>query len=378
MQSPVEYQCYYCEELLEESNSSTEHIIPNALGGKLKSKKLLCKKCNSKLGELLDAEITKALRPVMSLLYIPREKGVTSNLTNLQTSSGEKYHLEKGITPVPIAPKINIDEKNNHIRIRARDEKEMEHIITQLQKKYPHLDKNSVKDNLTRTAEFLEEPLEMQLSIGSPGFMKAILKMAINFYLLNVSRPNDITARIADIKSNNSLSPDIVRPYYTTQLANNKSEHEVAHTLFIRGITEAQLLYAYVELFSSFSFIVNLNTSYNGPDIEYQYSFDVLTRSQIDKAVSIYYNGNLAGNFVDLNASFVDLLQNKLNRIFTIGNSRQIKEIISQKIDEAADITLKRPPGVEEFSSEMIEAFLHSVSSKLAPYLAHFSNKKDR
>lgn len=45
-------KCYLCGKLLNEANSSVEHIIPNAIGGHLKSKNLLCKDCNSNTGEL--------------------------------------------------------------------------------------------------------------------------------------------------------------------------------------------------------------------------------------------------------------------------------------------------------------------------------------
>ena len=50
-------RCYLCGTLLNESNRSVEHIIPNAIGGHLKSKNLLCKDCNSNTGQKIDAEI---------------------------------------------------------------------------------------------------------------------------------------------------------------------------------------------------------------------------------------------------------------------------------------------------------------------------------
>ena len=37
-------ECYICCEELTKDNDSVEHIIPNAIGGKLKSKELICKK----------------------------------------------------------------------------------------------------------------------------------------------------------------------------------------------------------------------------------------------------------------------------------------------------------------------------------------------
>ena len=54
-------RCYLCGTLLNESNRSVEHIIPNAIGGHLKSKNLLCKDCNSNTGQKIDAEISKQL-----------------------------------------------------------------------------------------------------------------------------------------------------------------------------------------------------------------------------------------------------------------------------------------------------------------------------
>ena len=40
--------CYLCRQVLSKENESVEHIIPNSIGGRLKSKKLLCKKCKDK------------------------------------------------------------------------------------------------------------------------------------------------------------------------------------------------------------------------------------------------------------------------------------------------------------------------------------------
>ena len=51
-------RCYLCGTLLNESNRSVEHIIPNAIGGHLKSKNLLCKDCNSNTGQKIDVNDT--------------------------------------------------------------------------------------------------------------------------------------------------------------------------------------------------------------------------------------------------------------------------------------------------------------------------------
>ena len=49
-------KCFVCGTVLTEENSSDEHILLNALGGHIHSKKLLCKRCNSVLGTTSDEE----------------------------------------------------------------------------------------------------------------------------------------------------------------------------------------------------------------------------------------------------------------------------------------------------------------------------------
>ena len=53
-------KCYLCGKGLTDKNSSSEHIIPNAFGGKLTAR-ISCKDCNSDLGSSFDSCLTKSL-----------------------------------------------------------------------------------------------------------------------------------------------------------------------------------------------------------------------------------------------------------------------------------------------------------------------------
>lgn len=55
-------KCIICGVELNESNSTEEHIILNAIGGRLKTKSLLCKTHNSVFGDDCDAELAKQLK----------------------------------------------------------------------------------------------------------------------------------------------------------------------------------------------------------------------------------------------------------------------------------------------------------------------------
>ena len=63
--------CFTCKEpcVLTE-----EHVIPQALGGRLKAN-LYCKVCNEYFGKEIDSEITKQFGNIATILKIKRERG---------------------------------------------------------------------------------------------------------------------------------------------------------------------------------------------------------------------------------------------------------------------------------------------------------------
>ena len=45
--------CYICENEITKENKYKEHIIPNAIGGKLKSGDLICSNCSAHFDSML-------------------------------------------------------------------------------------------------------------------------------------------------------------------------------------------------------------------------------------------------------------------------------------------------------------------------------------
>src|SRR5690606_2796663 len=67
-------KCYNCLSEITRENKSLEHIIPNSIGGKLKSSTLLCRDCNSTFGETIDTELAKSYNNLVALLGINRDR----------------------------------------------------------------------------------------------------------------------------------------------------------------------------------------------------------------------------------------------------------------------------------------------------------------
>ena len=369
-------ECYKCEAPLTKENKSIEHIIPNGIGGKLKSKSLLCKKCNRAFGDTYDAEFCKKLNTMGALLMIKRERNSNPKIKNVKSDSGELYNLVDGIHPEPIKPDIDVNEEENTIHIGARDEKELRHIIQQLKKKYPTLDDQSLEKKMIRSKYYLNEALHLNLSVGGNGFMKAVLKIAINFYIFKTKRKDDVVDAIAKLESLDELSNDLIHHYYTEDSTNYSDGGEVSHTIHIFGNSEKKLLYAFVEIFSSFAFIVNLNTNYIGDNISYTYCYDVLTKKEIKKEINLSYEGSLKGDLALLNQEFIARIQKKVSRVMAIADKRQINLVISNITRTASKEYFKSIPMGTIITEEMVNGYFNRVAKDAAPFIYHLQNRR--
>ena len=50
-------KCLFCPAVLEQTDNPKEHIIPNTIGGRLKSRVLICSTCNSTFGQKCENDI---------------------------------------------------------------------------------------------------------------------------------------------------------------------------------------------------------------------------------------------------------------------------------------------------------------------------------
>ncbi|MDR3681481.1 MAG: HNH endonuclease [Flavipsychrobacter sp.] len=86
--------CYSCNQILNKKTTSFEHIIPNSIGGVLKSARLICKTCNSAYGMTIDAALAKKFVDLVALMNIERHRSRPVNDTN--SSNWDRYQLENG------------------------------------------------------------------------------------------------------------------------------------------------------------------------------------------------------------------------------------------------------------------------------------------
>lgn len=274
--------CYICGEELTKSNESEEHIIPNAIGGKLKSNKLICKKCNNQLGNDIDYKLTKQLDVFSNFLNIERERGKPNDIIFEEKNTKEKYKRKTDGTFVP-KEHVKFERKYNDdgsvtFHIRATNKKDIKKKINELisSKKYKITDEN-IMDNISYENY---QPNEMYHSsqFGGNDIKLALYKIIINFFISKGGDKKDIISLINDLKKKE------INHYVKLISLDNADikKNIIPHILYIEGNNKEHILYSYINFFGVVQYIVLINRTYTGPYIKHTYCYDFISKKEID------------------------------------------------------------------------------------------------
>jgi hypothetical protein len=334
-------KCYRCQVILIPKDQATaeqvnkkkyiseEHIIPNFCGGHLVSLDLLCAACNEILGTEIDGPLSRELL-LARLFPITLDRGkqsikflsaftkdskkpvlVRSNL------DGYKYHK----------PEWRINTNGELEFLRADNPQAALGILNYLSKQYPKINPEEEFKRIEWGESYLDERVNFDCTIGSINTLRAIAKIAVNFYLAKGGSMEFIAPAI-EFVCNPNVRNKFVCFYYPIVAPADTATDEVSHLLYIKGDTKYQILYCYVELFNAINFMVVLNEDYSGPELSHTYCFDLLNTREINKAVNIGLFRNPISQIND-----IDIYQ------------EQIQKSLSKKLDRAYGIidNLRKP-----------------------------------
>jgi hypothetical protein len=248
------HKCFCCDEIITSAKISDEHIIPNALGGKLKSKTLLCSDCNSKLGSEVDAPFCQQMGFVTNRLGIKRERGEPPAIKARRADSGDPIFIESDRTT--FAPRTTIQRTENGYAIEC-DQKNIGKAMEALKRKVPNVQFSQV------------EPFESDLQFhhksdfGGIACYRAVTKIALNFFLHRGGSVAPVSKAISFVKSGGD-NCFVILYYPSRDVLPQRIAKQITHVVAIRGDPVQNFLYAYVELFTAFRFLVSLSETYDG------------------------------------------------------------------------------------------------------------------
>lgn len=325
-------RCIVCGCELNDSNSTEEHILLNAIGGHLKSKELLCKQHNSVFGKECDAELANQLQVLSSNFQVQRQRGKNPAIEGT-TASGERYRIEDGINPVKVKPTVEIDdiEGGKSIHIEARNEKELRQILKGIKAKYPKLniDIEDVVAKGTRVSKRLDEHVNFHLTIGGELAFRSIAKTAVEYYVLKTGDVDTVSHLIPYLKGDEEKN--VVRIFMTQEPVCRLEPGEVCHLIHLESNIKDRLLYAYVEFYSVFSFLVLLSNCYNGSEVNETYCFELNQVKELKKDIKLGLTKidiNMTHKPDTLDWAVVEMRSNRFLKIC------QIRQIFAETCDK--------------------------------------------
>ncbi|WP_394671152.1 HNH endonuclease [uncultured Acinetobacter sp.] len=278
-----------------------EHIIPNALGGYLKSDNVLCEECGSKLNDAVDHKFIENFDFLKKLLNLRVDR--SSNKNN-QTKA--KFYLSKFKIVLDVMwsnEKIECYGVNHHIE----HEEEKIYFFGKKQRAEKYLKEKKI-DSLNYEL-IISEFVELQdenfifpnFNIENLNFKQELAKISAGFATkLGVDRK--FLNRVIDFENKSILDKLCIYPFYPfteldVEIEKIKQEcYEHPHhflSLFTLQFEnkEEKLIFCYVELFSTFQYYVLLSDNYTEESIYHVYAQPVLFK-EFEEIELDYKQGN--------------------------------------------------------------------------------------
>ncbi len=277
--------CAFCGILLTDNNSSREHIIPNAIGGRKTVQGFICRDCNNETGRTWDSDLAESLKLLCTTLRIKRQRGKNQSI---DVFSGDKELVMSDDGTVtyrkPIVHLSDIDGKTS-IRVMARNRRELKVIARRICNKYPDISFKELIEESVSSSEELTEPImgESIDGVRRPGMCSIIKSCLAMVYQAGYSPACCETARAFLFEDGEPCFKTV----FQHDLVKNRPKNILSHCINVCGHPKRRLILAYVEYFSSLRWIICLSSSYVGEAFNCSYSIDLNSGSEFNLEVNL-------------------------------------------------------------------------------------------
>ncbi|MCQ2306421.1 MAG: HNH endonuclease [Bacteroidales bacterium] len=369
--SKAKYYCYLCGSEINDSNRTDEHIILNAVGGHLHSRTIICKKCNSELGEKSDSVLAEDLSYFTDMLQVNRNRksGHNQIMTDkdgheiIVENAGKKLRLRKPYK------QVTTDGDKTEIMLSVRTKEELKGLLNGLVKERKLNQQQA--DEIVAKAQVTKHnsPLSKRLCVSQEAF-PSIIKSAVNFYM-DKTHDYDTIKHLVPIIKGIEDTKGAIYLYILKTLPYTVGTNQVIHMIHIEGSKDTELLYAYMEYFSVYPYVVVLNDNYQKDEpINITYAFDTIESKEIQCDFSMPLSLSDLLDFHNMPheeycKEYLPCIENRANRIMAIWQEKQDKEELHDAINNAF---AKFPDGcvldesmVKSISDDMVSFFLKLI-----------------
>lgn len=359
------YYCYICGSELTEENQSDEHIILNAIGGHLHSHTILCKKCNNDLGEKADSRLAEDLSFYTDMLQVRKNRQNPHKQIMMDKDGHEVVVKDAGRHLELRKPSIKKEKngKGTHVNITARNTKELSGLLRRLVKEGTVSQEDA--DKISSKAEIKKhKPVLTKRTVISEEAFPSIIKSAVNYYMDSYHDLNTIKQLIPYIKGEKDAK-EVLFLHHFKDLPYITNSKEVTHMIHLEGHKETKLLYAMMEYFSIYIYVVVLDLNYQGNEINKTYTYDVVDGKEIERNFSLRLTLKDLNDFQNLPheeyLKYLPCIKNRADNVMKIWEQRNDSDAINSIINEVFG---KNPEG-----TLMTEEMINELSEKFSLYI---------
>jgi hypothetical protein len=362
--------CVLCAEPITVANDSHEHVILNSIGGRLKTKGFLRRKCNGAAGEKWDAELSRQMNPLCLFFGTIRDRGVSPPQT-FETSAGERIRIHHDRSLALDRPSYKEIPSVDGIKvaITARTKREAHKMLEGVKRKYPNTNISGVLDNISVDTSYLKGAVKLDILFGGEIAGRSLVKAAIAF-----AHRSGISVENCDVARNYLRGTVAVAPFgyfYQEDLVEGRPTGVPIHCVAISGNPKTGMLLGYVEYFSVLRIVVCLSDKYEGKQIDRAYAIDPATATEIHLSVRLAFSASDIDVIYDyqkipdgaLQRVFAEVVPTGLKRNFEAEKNRVIHEAVEYAF---ANCGAKRD---ETLTLEQINRLSGLVIEKMMPFI---------
>lgn len=347
-------KCVFCGKEFE--TLSCEHIIPNAICGHLKSNELLCRDCNSTLGNTVDKLLNGKFDMIINMFGLERENG-TPQPASAELLSGRPCSILHGGQPIgeDVQIKISVGSENQvFLHISAPEgnkkllNKEISKFVAQHKDFFAKHDidyKKAIPNIIKGISKKIEddevehshdhEPIHFQICCGGKDFYRAALKI---LYLFLLNYKNDIKVDREDIVNKIKSGKNICDIFFYCFDPEDLFLYKrigLYHSIGIKSFRREKKLLGFIDLFGITPFVCILDNNYYGEEIDISYGYDLLRKREDKPNINFFeipLNFNDKYNFQKTTKERLSHYEIKVSFLFQIFQFYSIPERIMQDL----------------------------------------------
>ena len=191
--------CILCKEHIPEK-TKPEHVLLNALGGRLTARKVICPDCNNEMGGGPDSDLANSTIFIRNICGLRAGDGDDPPQIRSLESDGERFDLKPGMKP-QVRPRnpmeVKVSEDRIHIHIEAYSNAEEAKLVNGAAKKIAkHIGKNTpeviagIEQDIlnARKATFRPAPaIHQQIQFGTGRSQEAMAKACMVLWAMEVT-----------------------------------------------------------------------------------------------------------------------------------------------------------------------------------------------